>query len=405
MTHQMRILFVDDEANILAGLRRLIHPHRAEWDSYFCTSGAEALDLMDRVEMDVVVSDMRMPFMDGAAFLTTVRDRHPATLRIILSGYAEQDAILRTVGPAHMYLAKPCEPAALMAALARPLALRRLLSSAGMRTLLASISDLPTPPDLFFKIEAELQSPRASVASVAAIVAQDMAMTAELLKLTNSAYFSTQVRAASALQAVRTLGLDTIQALVLRIGIFRRFDINSPTISSVIALNRYSLAVATLAERIAKAEGANTATAHAAYCTGMLCSIGALVLLDVKPQPYIAALAGADETSLDEAEEAALGANHAALGAYLLGLWGFPTPVVESVAYSLAPSRCLGCDNLLLTAVHAARALGPDFPLLHRQALPAPKLDMPYLCNARKDLRIDIWRGLAQELAEEEVHA
>lgn len=285
------------------------------------------------------------------------------------------------------------------------MALRRVLTAPGLRILTAELTNLPSPPELFFKLEHELRSARASAASVAAIVARDVAMTAELLKLTNSAYFTTSVQVTTTLQAVRTLGLETIEALVLRIGIFRQLDHASPLMPRMEALNAYSLRIATLAERIAMAEGGDADQAKAAYCAGMLCSVGVLILLDARPQDYLAALSDAETMPLAQAETTRLGADHAALGAYLLGLWGFTSPIVEAVAHSLAPSVCAGCDNPLLTAVHAARALGPAFPLLPQTALPMPKLDMNYLCAARKDLRLELWRSLARDLSLEKSHA
>lgn len=405
MSEHIRVLFVDDDANILSGLKRLMRGC-ADFDSRFCLGGEEALALMEREQVDVVVSDMRMPQMDGAEFLNQVRTRHPGTIRVILSGYADSESVLRTVGPAHLYLAKPCDPGALMEAIARPVALRRLLASEGLRTALARLSNLPSPPDLFFQLEDELRSPAVSAASVAAIIAHDVAMTAELLKLTNSAYFSVSGRAATPLQAVRILGLDIVSALVLRIGIFRRLEGNSAIADLMAALNDYSLSVAALAERIAEAEGASAAVAKTAYCAGMLCAVGAVVLLDTfsdsYPRLFVRSTAEAPAFTV---ETKAYGANHALIGAYLLGLWNFADPVVEAVAHACLPSACMGSENVVLTAVHAARVLGPRFPLIPAGAPAQPVLDMAYLSEARKDLRLEAWKAIAAQQAAEARHA
>lgn len=405
MTARIKVLFVDDDPNILSGLKRLMHGS-AEFEARFCQGGEEALALMAKDHMDVVVSDMRMPQMDGAEFLSKVRVSFPGSIRVILSGYADAESVLRTVGPAHLYLAKPCDPGTLLQAIARPLALRRLLASEGLRTALARLSDLPTPPDLFFRLQEELQSPAASAASVAAIIGHDVAMTAELLKLTNSAYFSVSGRASTPLQAVRTLGLDIVSALVLRIGIFRRMEANSANAALMAALNDYSLHVAALAERIAEAENAPQPVAKMAYCAGMLSSVGALVLLDAYPDSYppLFARAAADAPAF-AVEQKAYGASHALIGAYLLGLWNFADPVVEAVAHACNPSACPGTDNLVLTAVHAARALGPRFPLIPGGAPGQPLLDMLYVCEARKDLRLETWKAIAEKTATELEHA
>ena len=79
-----RILCVDDEPNILSSLRRLLRPHG--YQIVVASSGAEGLQLMEGQSFDLVVSDMRMPEMDGARFLELVRARWPDTVRILLTG-------------------------------------------------------------------------------------------------------------------------------------------------------------------------------------------------------------------------------------------------------------------------------------------------------------------------------
>ena len=102
-----RILFVDDETMVLEGLHRMLRPMREEWEMVFVESGAQALDLMSQAPFDVVVSDMRMPRMNGAQLLAEVLKRYPQTVRLILSGHADRDLILKCVGSTHQYLAKP----------------------------------------------------------------------------------------------------------------------------------------------------------------------------------------------------------------------------------------------------------------------------------------------------------
>lgn len=401
---RIKILFVDDDPNILAGLKRLTRTRRDEWQTFFCEAAEEGLALMASQPVDVVVSDMRMPIMDGAEFLARVRTLHPATIRVILSGYADAECILRTVGPAHIYLAKPCHPDQLLDAIARPLALRQQLASDGLQAALAGLTNLPSAPQLFLELQAELCSPTVSAARVAQIVSADVAMTAELLKLTNSAYFSTASRVTSTLQAVRTLGLNTVEALVLRTGIFRQLKHGEQLAAMIESLNDYSLRVADLAEKITNAEGGDAAIAKAAYCAGMLSAIGTLVLLDGNPQRYGQVLEAVRAGQpLHEAEEAAFGASHALVGGYLLSLWGFADPVVEAITHACRPSASGILDNPLLTAVHAAIALVGKNPLI--TGLPGPKLDMPYICNARKDLSLSRWRDLAQAQPPETAHA
>jgi len=405
MTEMLRVLFVDDETHILRGLRRSMMNMGEEWDMTFCASGAEALELMQREPaFDVVVSDMRMPGMDGAEFLGIVRQRHPETIRVILSGYADVESILRTVGPAHIYLAKPCDAETLHAAISRPIALKRLLSTQSLRAMLAGLSNLPSLPDVVLKVSDELRSPQCSAKSIATLIDQDVAMTAELLRLTNSAYFSVAGPVTTTLQAVRTIGLETVQALVLQIGIFRQFTGNPAITPLLDALTDYCLAIANLAEAIAGSMGADQPTAKAAYCAAMLSRIGMLVLLDAYPETYAETLAMTNaDMSLHQAEQQVFGANHALVGAYLLGLWGFTPPLVEAVAFAGTPSACPGHDNTMLTALHAAISLGPPLATTFPSEIQVPnKLDMAYLIEARKDGLISHWRDLARQFSGEE---
>ncbi|MHB8766245.1 MAG: response regulator [Deferrisomatales bacterium] len=104
----IRVLFVDDEENILKSLRRLFR--NEDWEQRYAGSGAEALAELDRGwTPDVVVTDQRMPAMTGVALLKEVRRRHPGCVRIVLSGYTEVQAVLDAVneGAIYKFLTKP----------------------------------------------------------------------------------------------------------------------------------------------------------------------------------------------------------------------------------------------------------------------------------------------------------
>jgi YesN/AraC family two-component response regulator len=88
-----RILFVDDEPRVLQGIQRGLRGMRAEWETEFANSGAEALETMAQAPFDVVITDMRMPGMDGAQLLDLVKARFPRTVRIILSGQSDRETI------------------------------------------------------------------------------------------------------------------------------------------------------------------------------------------------------------------------------------------------------------------------------------------------------------------------
>ena len=218
------ILFVDDDMNILSGLRRRARGRHPEWNISFATSGAEALSLCDQKTFDVVVSDMRMPGMDGAELLHQLQENSPDTARIILSGYSEDEAILRTVGPAQRYLAKPCDDEVLFEAIAQMFKMRTLLLKPDIRSIIGGIDALASPPDTYTRLVNALEDPKAGNDKVTAIVSSDIALTAEILKVTNSAYFALPSKITSISHAVRMIGTDTLKSLAIFVGLFKSFD-------------------------------------------------------------------------------------------------------------------------------------------------------------------------------------
>lgn len=327
----IRILFVDDEPSVLQAMERALRDMRNEWTMRFASSGAVALEDLAGNAADVVVSDMQMPGMDGWQLLTEVKRRYPQMVRLILSGHADSTSIMRTVGIAHQYLAKPCENTALRAALSQTYSLRKLLSSDWLAQLVGRVDMLPSAPKAFEEILACIQRPTASVADAGEIIGRDAGMTANVIKLVNSAFFGARQHITTASRAVAYLGMDTLGALVLGHSAFKS-DI-TPAIAgfSLERLWQHSLETATAARTVALLEGQSPASADSAFLAGMLHDVGKVVFATRPTSPIIAA-ASSEETT------AQMDAHHAEVGAYLLGLWGFPNPIVEAVAFHHSPS-------------------------------------------------------------------
>ena len=392
MEQRIRVAFVDDEATVLTNLRRTMLTMLDDWEMAFFTNGADLLQRLGSDSFDVVVVDTRMPDMDGPAVLDAVGKTHPDIIRVILTNAADSASMFRTVGPAHIYLPKPCDPAALRQAIRSRMTLRSLMGGSDMARLLNSLSKLPSAPKQFLDLVAELRSPRSSTATIAAIIARDVAMTAELLKLTNSSFYSTSTPVAAPLQAVRILGLEIVQTLVLQLGIFRQFTGSEDMIRQIEQLNSYSQSLGELAERVAIAAGEPDSVAKAARCAALLSAIGSLVLLNERRLDYHAALQTVGpERPLHISEAEAFGVDHALIGAYLLGLWGFSDSIIEAITFSGRPSHCETAVNPVLTALHVARALGPPFPLLPTSRAKPLSLDQSYLAEVVKKCANSDW--------------
>jgi HD-like signal output (HDOD) protein/ActR/RegA family two-component response regulator len=350
------ILFVDDEPNILEGLQRMLRPMRSEWDMRFAESGRSALDSMADQPCDVVVTDMRMPGMDGSQLLTEVRRLYPGTVRIVLSGQSDREMIMKTVGPAHQYLSKPCEAEVLKDTVSRACALRDLLTHPQLKLLVSEMDSLPSLSASCTALLEEFDSPEVSIKRVGQIISRDPGMTAKMLQLVNSAFFGLRRHVASAEEAVSLLGLDITRALVLSAEIFIEFK--APEISglSLDALWAHSFAVAELAKRIARSAGATLSIADLAFTAGLLHEVGRLVLASRMAPKYSEAMeiAATEQISITAAEERVFGTAHPEIGAYLLGLWGLPDEIVEAVAFHRRPAASAVSQFDALVAVHIA---------------------------------------------------
>ena len=217
-----RILFVDDEINILKGLQRSLRPLRKFWDMVFSEGGENALKLLEKHSFDVIVTDMRMPGMDGAQLLKIVQDKYPMMVRIILSGHSDREMIMKIVKSAHQYLSKPCEKKVLVTAITRSCSLRDILNKKVLQQLLGGIETMPSLPSLYAQIVEEIKSPAASVASVGEIISKDMGMTAKVIQLVNSAFFSIPRHISNAQEAVVLLGIDVVRILISEIEVFSK---------------------------------------------------------------------------------------------------------------------------------------------------------------------------------------
>ena len=285
----IKILFVDDDPNILRALRRTLRAHRDSLDMAFAESGAAGLKELENRPVDVVVSDMRMPEMDGAAFLTEVKKRWPATVRIILSGYSEEEAVLRTVGPAHQFLSKPTDPASLLRAVSKALALRDRLHKPELVALMNGIESLPSPPGVYLDFVSALGSRHANNDTIARLVEKDLSLTTMTLKLVNSAFFGQDGNVTDIRRALQLLGFDTVKALALNTGLYSQFSGQSCEAHEIRRLSERSLLLGQLSGKIASLQKRSSAGRDLATGTAMLAHIGTLLLLSEKTARFFEA--------------------------------------------------------------------------------------------------------------------
>ena len=398
-----RVLFVDDEPKILDGLRRMLRIMRDQWEMQFVQSGPEALEVLGKNRFDVIISDMCMPGMDGAELLIEVRKRHPEVLRIILSGHSDHSLVLKSVRSAHQFLAKPCDAETLITTVSRGGALRDLLNQNSLKRIISQMESLPTLPALYKEIMEELQSKDPSINKIGAIISKDVAMTAKILQLVNSAFFGIPRRISTPADACSLLGIETIEALVLSIQIFSQLRGGKFFEYYTEKVYHHSIATGLIARALAQKESKDKSVWDDAFMSGLLHDVGKLVFVSCFPEDYreVLQIVEKENSPLREVEKSIFGTMHAEVGAFLMGLWGISDRIVETLAFHHNPGRCPALGFSPLVAVHAANALHHEL-VEGSSGKAAGLMDMEYLESLKLSDRVSDWRSISERLFQEE---
>ncbi len=269
----------------------MLRKQRAHWEMVFALGAPAGLEAIQQATFDVVVTDMRMPYIDGFELLSHVRDRDPTTIRMLLSGFYEPSARSRVAPVVHQVLHKPCSSQDLTAAVQRGCAIRARFVHEPLQALLGRIAGLP---------------PCVVDAAIADHIARDAALSARILELTRTSPSALDSPLTSIPDAVSRLGLEHIAAVAIATESDqnRRSEVAGESLIDVISTTMIALAMPehelTIAARL-----------H---------------------EP------GATRSSL---ERELIGTTHTDLGAYLLIRWGLPVEMSERLARRIDDARQL----------------------------------------------------------------
>ena len=322
-----RVLFVDDETNILRAYRRMFF-RRKDWEIHAARSGEEAIEKLKNERFDVLVTDMRMPGLSGVDVLKEAHRLQPATIRIVVSGYADEEAALRSVGIAHQFLDKPSDAERLEQAVERAQALQSALDSEDLRRIVAGLEHLPPVPEVHRRLLELMASNQTDASEVAALIETDPALAARVIQVVNSAFFAHASPITRLQDAVVRLGFALVRSIVMQMEVFEAFDLDPAFLH---AQRDHSVLVARLASAIAPPNVRDDA-----FLAGLLHDVGRLVLR---------------AAGREDADEC-----HSQVGAHLLSLWGMPYPIVDAVMHHHEPSA-LGPSFGLPEVVYCANTL------------------------------------------------
>lgn len=322
----------------------------------FAAGPEEALAKVAETDFDVVVSDMRMPHMDGADLLARIKQVQPKAVRMILTGQTEQESVMKSVFIAHVFLSKPCDPDFLRAIVDRACNLSSMLDSQALRAAAGRVDMLPAAPRTYVALNEALVKASCSAGDVAKIIEGDVGLCAKILQLVNSAFFGLPRNIKSLSEAVTYLGTLTIKNLAMALEVFasspERAGLSSAELDE---LQAHSLLAGQIARRIAPRDKGNP---DEAFLAGLLHEVGRLIRIDEHST-------SAEAPPMDRA----------LLGAYLLGLWGLPHPIMESVAFHRQPRLVPHTTFELVDVIYLAHHLAAELRGAEPEALDLSYLD------------------------------
>ena len=389
------VLFVDDEKNILQGIKRMLYGMRSEWDMFFANSGKEAIDILHEKDIDIIITDMRMPEMDGNELLRYVRSHFPRTSRIILSGYSDKETILYSTRTAHQFLTKPCDSKSLIQAIRKSYSLHDLINNKDVIKIISKIDRLPSLPEIYHELQTEIDSESVSFQRIGDLISRDIAMSSKVLQLVNSAFFSSAKKITNPRQAAVILGFNTLKSLILYVHIFKQF--NNTWNYPFNRLMEHSLNVGKLSNKIACFEYEDKCFANDAFTAGLLHDIGKLVLMQI-PNYYkdVENFVTREGCSHAEAEYELFGTSHAEVGAYLLSQWGIPDSIVEVVAFHHQIDNLKNIKSSIVPIIYASDILEKqrDFSKFNFDE----SFDSKYFCNYKLMDKVHEWACIAENL-------
>jgi DNA-binding NarL/FixJ family response regulator len=303
----LRFLFVDDDAPLLSAMERNSRRYRSDVATVFVCGGSAGIATLSEGSFDAVISDMRMPRIDGTVVLAAARESQPAALRVILSGQADHASTMRSARSAHQFMSKPTGPDIYPELIRRVTSLHRRVPDPAQRTRIGGIGQFPILPRIQGELAVALAQPDAPTRQLARIIIGDAGLCAKVLQLANSGFLGLARPFLTIDDALASLGAELLGTIVA---------------GMPIETDPFAEEIQREAGDHARAAAASVGPALAGptYTAALLGSLGRRMLGRF-----------ADE---GQARAAA---------AYLLEAWGLPGAIVEAVAAPAFAGEMAAC--------------------------------------------------------------
>jgi HD-like signal output (HDOD) protein len=339
-----KIVFVDDETQILRALRRIFY--KTDYECYYFENGNDAIVFMSENSIDILVTDIRMPIMNGIELLKYAKEKHPSTIRVILSGYSDSSQIMGAVAGnlAKFYLYKPWNNDELMDVISVLFEQRKTMEDKKLLSIINSIGELPTLPDLYMNICSMIQSD-SSMNELAVEIGKDPAIASRILRIANTAFYGK--RTGNINQAIVLLGLNNVKNIIISTTVLGMND----GVEELELLWKHAMITNKMSQYLYQ-KLYSTVIPLEASTAGLLHSIGIPFLLTTFKEKYKEVLLIKDqnpEMKINEIEEKIFGVSHSLIGSYLLDWWELPFSIAEVSREYLKPfDNNLANDKLVV---------------------------------------------------------
>lgn len=359
---KIKILVIDDEESILKSIERSFSLGADNFELKLLST-LKNVDNILSDNIDLILTDINIPGEDTIAFFKLLKEKYPKIIRIAMTGVADRDIVMKLGSSVHQYIAKPINFDHLRQRIDHLIFLRNEMDNEDLMSFISGIENLPSLPEIYFKLEELIKSDDYSFNDVVKIINKDAALTASILHTVNSSMFSLKYHVNDLKQAVSFLGVNIIKSLALSLKIFFETKVNAHLRPYIETLWKRSATEGEYARAVAKIIFNDKLMIDEAYIAGLLCNVGKLALISVPNHlENISKLMVEEPLAQTEAEVRLYGKHSSLVGAYLLSLWGFSDRIVEAAAFYNNPENVPHPQKSILTCVHIAYALQFDTP-------------------------------------------
>lgn len=349
------ILFVTTDEKLMSELIRNIVPIQDDYSIFFADNGERCLQILANNKIDFVFSSANIIMPTGANILNEIKRLFPEVIRFALVPNLDNQTVAQISQYVHQLVPPPYTKETIVERIQRTLHIQKILNNEKVVNLVKNTTTLPSLPEIYIQIEQETAKPDFSLIKIANLISKDPNLTAKILQIVNSAYFGLQKEVTNINFALSYLGVNVIKSLIFYIHLFSHFKITSENRKHLEKFWQHSLVVASNSYHLANKYLQEKYEIDSSYTAGVLHDVGKFILLNTYTYPQNIILL-AEQKAIDnlEAELEIYECTHAEIGAYLLGLWGFPLHIVEAVAYHHQPSLLNKSKLNLATIIHLA---------------------------------------------------